>query len=97
MPGGIVKHGGDIDNRLKVLFDALRMPRETQEVEDCPQAQDENPCFCLLADDEYIDHVSVMTDRLLSPQETGEAIHDVMLVIHVKASLFDYTADAAPI
>jgi hypothetical protein len=42
IPGGIVRHGGDIDNRLKVLFDALRMLRETLEVEDVPQATEGN-------------------------------------------------------
>lgn len=51
MPGGVVKHGGDIDNRLKVLFDALQMPQGTQEINDVPQCPEENPCFCLLADD----------------------------------------------
>ena len=71
-PGGIVKHHGDIDNRLKVLFDALRYPHETQEVEDAPQSPDENPCFCLLEDDQFIDHVSVTTDRLLTPLEETE-------------------------
>ncbi|MBZ5580953.1 MAG: hypothetical protein LAQ30_01885 [Acidobacteriia bacterium] len=95
MPGGIVKHGGDIDNRLKVLFDALRMPRETQEVEDFPQPADENPCFCLLADDQYIDEVAITTDRLLSPVGAGGAIHDVVLVIHVAASLYDPERDLA--
>lgn len=96
-PGGIVKHGGDIDNRLKVLLDALRMPRETQELEDCQQSPDENPCFCLLADDKYIDQIAVTTDRLLSPMETGDAIHDVMLVIHVVLSLYNPMQDFAPI
>ena len=96
VPGGIIKHGGDIDNRLKVLFDALRMPRETQEVEDISQCKDEDPCFCLLADDKYIDRVSVTTDRLLSPMESGDAIHDVVLVLHVVVSLFDPRCDLAP-
>ena len=31
-PGALVKHGGDIDNRIKVLLDALRMPDECHEV-----------------------------------------------------------------
>lgn len=97
VPGGIVKHGGDIDNRLKVLFDALRMPRETQEVDDSAQASEENPCFCLLADDKYIDQVSVTTDRLLSPIADGDAIHDVVLVIRVVASLFDPRQHLSPL
>src|SRR5438874_10324557 len=31
-PGSLVKSGGAIDNRLKVLFDALRMPQTSDEV-----------------------------------------------------------------
>jgi hypothetical protein len=31
-PGALIRSGGDIDNRVKVLFDALRMPRNDKEV-----------------------------------------------------------------
>jgi hypothetical protein len=84
-PNGALMHQGDLDNRIKVLFDALRMPKESQEIEDLPQSPDCNPCFCLMKDDKYIDHVSVTTDRILTPMETGEAIDDVLIVIHVIA------------
>lgn len=97
MPGGLIKHGGDIDNRIKVLFDALRMPRETSELEDVPQLADETPFFCLLEDDQYIDHVSVTTDRLLMPKESNESEHDVVLVIRVDAGLYDQRLHPAPI
>jgi hypothetical protein len=50
-----------------------------------------------LSDDRYIDQISVTTDRLLSPMENGDAIHDVMLIIRVAASLFDRTHDMAPV
>jgi len=85
MPNVSLVHQGDLDNRLKVLFDALRMPRISQEVQDLPQPADRNPCFCLLSDDKYIDHVSVTTDRLLTPTEPGESENDVVIVIHVIA------------
>lgn len=97
VPGGIVRHGGDIDNRLKTLLDGLRMPREAQEVDDQPQSADENPCFCLFSDDRYIDKISVTTDMLLSPMENSESLHDVELVIHVMASLFDRRFESTPI
>lgn len=87
MPGWLVKHGGDIDNRLKVLFDALRMPNGTGELDDIPQRQEETPCYCLLEDDMYIDQLSVTTDRLLTPMADDESIHDVTLVIHVVARI----------
>jgi hypothetical protein len=80
----IVSGGGDIDNRLKVLFDALRMPKYADEVQDCTPKENENPFFCLLEDDTLINHVKITTDRLLTPLESGEAINDVVLVIHVK-------------
>ncbi len=96
MPGGIVKHGGDIDNRLKVLLDALRMPRETQEVEDVPQVAEESPTYCLLDDDRHVDQISVTTDRLLTPMETDEGIHDVVLVIRVVAGIYDPRIHFAP-
>jgi len=97
MPGGLITHGGDIDNRLKVLFDALRMPRESQEVDNSAQSADENPCFCLLADDKYIDRVSVTTDRLLLPMVSEEPLHDVLLVIHVSAALSDSQKYGSPV
>jgi hypothetical protein len=66
-PGNLVTQGGDIDNRLKTLFDALRMPRTTDELplNDMPQ-EDENPFFCLLEDDSLITEISVSTDMLLA-------------------------------
>jgi len=82
-------HQGDLDNGLKVMFDALKMPKETFEIEDAAQAESENPCFCLLKDDKYIDQVSITTDRLLTPMETNEAIDDVIIVIRVNARVAD--------
>lgn len=87
-PGGVVRHGGDIDNRLKVLFDALKRPSEPGDLEDRAPGPDEDPLFCLLEDDRYIDRFTVITDRLLTPQESDEKEHDVVLVIHVKTTVF---------
>ena len=66
-PGSLIKGGGDIDNRIKVLFDALRMPKGYQELEGFQPATDESPFFCLLEDDRLITEVKVTTDRLLTP------------------------------
>ena len=65
------------------------MPKETLEIEDVPQSPEENPCFCLLKDDQYIDHVSITTDRLLTPAQAKESIDDVIIVIHVNAKVAD--------
>jgi hypothetical protein len=66
-PGAIIKNDGDIDNRLKVIFDALRMPKDAGEVPhgDVPLPE-ERPYFCcLLEDDSLITKVTLRTDRLL--------------------------------
>jgi hypothetical protein len=86
--GGVVKHGGDIDNRIKVLFDALRVP-SNEELQDVPPAADESPFFCVLEDDKYIDEVKVTTDRLLLPMSTPSERSNVLLVIRAKTIIFD--------
>ena len=84
-PGRIFMKNGDIDNRLKTLFDALRMPHSGQEVGTESPRPDEDPFYILLQDDEAIADVSVTTDRLLQVppehQHTGEY---VVLVVNVK-------------
>ena len=82
-PGGLIANGGDIDNRIKVLFDGLRMPKTVQELGGYPIEQDENPFFCLLEDDRLVTKVSVTTDRLIVPMAATENTNDVHLIIHV--------------
>jgi hypothetical protein len=66
-PGSLI-HSGDIDNRLKTLFDALRMPRDASELGDFQMpSPDEDPFYCLLEDDCLITKISVQTDILLQP------------------------------
>lgn len=76
-PNTLISVRGDIDNRLKTLFDALRVPSvsEIQQVE--PVAQEgENPLYCVMQDDGLITGLSVETDRLL----TSDGQHDVFAV-----------------
>jgi hypothetical protein len=63
--GSIVSKSGDIDNRLKTLFDALRVP-DTSPTNTQP-ASGETPFYCLLDDDSLITEVDVVSDRLLVP------------------------------
>ena len=87
-PGALIRSGGDIDNRIKVLFDSLRMPSHDGEV--VGQAvDDDNPFYCLLEDDRLISEVKATTDNLLTPLNDREHIHDVRLVIHVKTIVVD--------
>jgi hypothetical protein len=80
--GGLLIQGGDIDNRLKTLFDALRAPHQPNELPaGAVPAADEDPFHCLLQDDQLVTKVSVTTDRWLNPTAGP---NDVSLVISVK-------------
>jgi hypothetical protein len=65
MPGGLL-HAGDIDNRLKTLFDALSMPANAQQVPTSDDAEPDGRLFCLLEDDRLVTRVEVSNDRLLT-------------------------------
>lgn len=80
---GAVINGGDIDNRLKVLFDALRVPENWEEIKDEKPGLDEDPFFCLMESDSLITSLTVSTDRLLRPLQTGQSENDVVLVMRV--------------
>ena len=79
-PGRVVTQGGDLDNRLKTLFDALRAPKAGELPKDDSPREGEEPFFCLLEDDALISAVSVETDRLLRP---GHNPSNVVLIIQV--------------
>jgi hypothetical protein len=82
-PGGIFQ-SRDLDNRLKVIFDALKMPKNISELGAASPAEDENPLFVLLQEDSLIDHVSVETDELLDPPDmAGRDDSYVRLIVQV--------------
>jgi len=87
--GKIIHEGGDIDNRIKTLLDALRVPTEGELPEEDTPANDESPFFCLLEDDALITGLSVVTDRLLGGTQAGEAL----LVITVQARPHEVICD----
>jgi hypothetical protein len=91
MPGvPLIHSGGDLDNRLKVLFDALRVLAE-HEVAGAQKDADEEPYFyCLMEDDALITDVAVTTDTLLTAYETGHE-NDVHLVIKVRVRPTDFS------
>ena len=68
-PGGVLKPR-DIDNRLKVLFDALRVPRNATEFTPAPEGNE--PIFVLLEDDSLVSNVRVETDDLLADPINGD-------------------------
>ncbi len=80
-PGAIITSGRDIDNRLKTLFDALRVPGVPQElVQHAEPSTMESPLFTLLEDAALITRVSVDTDRLLAAAHSDH----VRLVMRVR-------------
>jgi hypothetical protein len=86
-PGGLVNQAGDIDNRIKVLFDALRMPEGPNEIPtDAEPSGDEDPFFCLLETDSLITSFRLQSERLLGPLEP-ESKANVKLVIQVSVKL----------
>jgi hypothetical protein len=90
MPGQeipLVKKGGDIDNRLKVFLDALRMPDDLQELGGALPGEDEDPFFCLLQDDYFITEINITTDRLLTPPKSASS--DVVIVTNVRLEIVD--------
>jgi len=64
-PGQIIKSGGDLDNRLKTLFDALRIPNNENEIKGFKPEAFEMPFLCLLENDSLITGFRITTDRLL--------------------------------
>jgi len=78
-PGAILRGGGDIDNRLKTLLDALKTPEENALPTDARPGDGEDPFYCLLEDDKLVTAVRVEADRLLDARNDRE----VLLIIRV--------------
>ena len=89
-PGSQLITGGDIDNRLKVLLDGLKMPKECSQLPAKWQpGPAQNPLYCLMEDDCMITEIKVTSDRLLIPQTEGEHRDDVELIIHVTTKIME--------
>ena len=87
----------DIDNRLKLLFDALRMAKspkelgeETEKGKQVPGSE-ETPFYVLLQDDHLITHVVVASDMLLEPVKGVKQKEAVRLVINVTVRPYKVT------
>jgi hypothetical protein len=82
-PGQLLSEGGDIDNRLKTLLDALSVPPAAQERESFDVPALGEPLYCLLQDDSLVTGLSVDTARLLKPTSDER---DLVALIHVKVA-----------
>ncbi len=85
--GGVL-NVGDIDGRIKTLFDALAIPRSGSGL---PRPEGE-PIYVLLNDDNHISHVSVETDELLEPTdpEIGQNDARVIITVNIKPLRANY-------
>jgi len=92
-PGSVVSGGGDLDNRLKVLFDALRVPQDDNEVRGLsPQGEGGSVIVCLTEDDRLITGFRCTTDRLLEPANSEAEENHVRLIINVEVKATKLTA-----
>jgi len=74
------KGGGDIDNRLKTLMDALKMPQRGQVKVKEGDGEDPNPFFVLLQDDALVTSVRVTTDRLLTVDDNCDPAEACVII-----------------
>lgn len=82
-PGELISQGGDIDNRVKTLLDALRQPdTDVEQKHPTPTTgADDRLVFCLLESDTLVSRLNIDTDRRLFP-ETDKP-NEVHLVIEI--------------
>lgn len=82
-PGELVSQGGDIDNRVKTLLDALRVPGKDED-QRAPTIGD-GIIYTLMESDTLVSRLNIDTDRLLFP-ETAKP-NEVHLVMEVSLNV----------
>ena len=93
---GMLINSGDIDNRVKTLFDAFRMPNSYAEAGNVPPSgPEENPFYCLLEDDRLVSKVTITTDQLLLLSFEKELKpNDAIVVVTVKLAPNTFSMEA---
>ena len=86
-PGQLLTQGGDIDNRLKTLFDALAMPRHANAIPNAtaPTPEQTPYFFCLLEDDNLVTAVAVRTEQMLEPVPDTSVV-DVVIQVRTRVT-----------
>jgi len=86
---GCVVHGGDLDNRIKTLFDGLKVP-SVDDVRGLQPNQGEDPFFCLVEDDSLITGFRISTDRYLEPPKNCAEKNHVRLTMKIRTKTTDF-------
>ena len=91
-PTNTIGRVSDIDNQIKVLVDALKMPRFRDDVGDNAEPDvSERPFYVLIEDDRLVVKVSSINDELLQPVRGSESIDPsdvrVMLNVYIRPQL----------
>ena len=81
---GSLYHDGDLDNRLKNLFDALHIPQENGLPEDFVTAEKLTNYEVLLDDDRAITDFTVRSATLLKPKLADEPFGYAEVTVEVK-------------
>lgn len=81
---------GDLDNRFKTLFDALRMPHSKDEARPNEKDPEGWHCVCLFEDDSMVSNLTVSTHPSLEEMPPGH----VKLTIDVEIRAHDFTFDS---
>jgi hypothetical protein len=83
-PGSIMsRFGGDLDNRLKIFLDALRMPHDASELPEIFHTKKLSHCFCLLEDDALVTGLSLKSGTWLNRIDDATKQNDVRLIVKV--------------
>ena len=91
VPGKVIAGNGDLDNRVKVVFDALRVPADENELRGTPPHPNRG-ILCLLEDDSLITGFRVTSDRILE-SDKPETKNDVRLIIGVEIKVTKITQE----
>jgi hypothetical protein len=78
-PFSLMQQGGDLDGRLKTLFDGLKMPNPKDEYKGLTPTAD--PLYVVLEDDALISDFSIKSGRLLG--RSAKKKHEVRLTVDI--------------
>jgi hypothetical protein len=87
VPGGVLSEGGDVDNRLKPLLDALALPAKTNQVPGNMWGKGER-LYCLLEDDALVSRLLIDIQRW--DEDASDPSTADWVQLRVKARIFPF-------